>query len=132
MTEETGQTMQDAGYRGLSSGGYYSQSGTYMDPFGRTSAMGMMSDLEALAEDNGISVSQASNALSKSRSEGGNLDANLAIERGIAEGSKDVASNYGDESVDTAQYSGDPRDESQYSGEFTTLAAAVAPDTVEA
>jgi len=119
MVEETGTTMDEAGYTGLSSGGYYSQSGTYMDPYGRTSAMGLMKDLEALAEDNGISVSQASNALSKSRKEGGNLKENIAIEKGITQGSKDVASDYGDESVDTATYSGDPREESSFSGGFS-------------
>lgn len=118
MVDETGTTLNEAGYTSISSGGYYSQSGTYMDPYGRTSAQGLMADLEALAKDNGISVSQASNALSKARSEGGNLDANIAIERGINEGNKDVSSDYGDESVDTATYSGDPRGESRFSGGY--------------
>jgi hypothetical protein len=79
MTEETGTSLQEGGYNTgrLATGGYYKENGTYMDPFGRTSAMGLMEDLESLASNYGVSVSQASDALSNARQGNGTLSENL-------------------------------------------------------
>lgn len=79
MIEETGDTLQEAGYTTgrLATGGYYKENGTYMDQFGRTSAVGLMEDLESLASKYGVSVSQASNALSNARQGNGTLSQNL-------------------------------------------------------
>ena len=90
MQEEKGTSLQDAGYATgqLSTGGFYKENGTYMDPFGNTSAQGLMDDLEALADKYSVSVSQASNALSKARKGQGTLTQNIAEEqdKGYASG----------------------------------------------
>ena len=66
--------FEDAGYSGqLSGGGRYTDTGAYMDRFGRVSMLGRASDLKSLAETYGITEIEASKALSAARKGEGKL-----------------------------------------------------------
>jgi len=66
--------FEDAGYSGqLSGGGRYTDTGAYMDRFGRVSMLGRASDLKSLAETYGITEIEASKALSAARKREGKL-----------------------------------------------------------
>ena len=67
-------TFEDAGYSGqLSGGGRYTDTGAYMDAYGRTSMMGLASHLDSFAKTEGLSVAEASKALSAARKGEGKL-----------------------------------------------------------
>jgi hypothetical protein len=66
--------FEDAGYSGqLSGGGRYTDTGAYMDAYGRVSMMGLASHLDSFAKTEGLSVAEASKALSAARKGEGKL-----------------------------------------------------------
>ena len=67
-------TFEEAGYSGqLAGGGRYTDTGAYMDAYGRTSMMGLSSHLDSFAKTEGLSVAEASKALSAARKGEGKL-----------------------------------------------------------
>jgi len=67
-------TFEDAGYSGeLADGGRYTDTGAFMDRYGRTSMMGLSSHLDSFAKTEGLSVAEASKALSAARKGQGKL-----------------------------------------------------------
>lgn len=110
MNDETGTTFGEAGYTGLSSGGAYGPTGTFMDRFGNTSRYGSMRDLKDLADDyyDG-SVEAARTALENARSGREDLDKNVnrqkEAQRNIDKRQRELAGG-GDNDTDSSSSSG--------------------------
>ena len=71
-------TFEEAGYSGeVAGGGRYTDTGAFMDAYGRTSMMGSASHSKSLAAQHGLSVSQIGSILSATRKGQGKLMDNI-------------------------------------------------------
>jgi len=71
-------TFEDAGYSGeVAGGGRYTDTGAFMDRYGRTSMMGSASHSKSLAAQHGLSVAEIGSILSNTRKGNGKLMDNI-------------------------------------------------------